>query len=339
MYNISAYAFLGEFMKKIGTSDILILCDIGDKYTKFNHDIKELLVSNKPSSLFENLYKLSCCFTSVSNMNIKRFYDKYRDVFEIISYYDNVRTFLHNHYNKKNGVRDEDDLDYFYNYIKSHIDHMNDIKSLSIYISNLGFDFIYFDENADFTDSIYSIDANFDNNDKIVYLENLELVPTYYYDKINYRSNKSSYKIVVDKICLSDNFYSQTIYLNTLLFNMKRLPLEIDKSNIFDPVVQLRDNKELILKKFRNSIELGVALDNFYKDIDYIKTIVNEIEDSKLRNLLNLELLEIQRRFLSLKLLDKEYIDSLSKEDGIVNSNGIEEERKKYIKRRDKLIQ
>lgn len=79
-------------------------------------------------------------------------------------------------------------------------------------------------------------------------------------DNINYYQHKKM-----------KSLYIKTIYLNSLVFDIKRLPIELDKSNIFDPIVKLRDDKQLILKKFRNSIELGVALDNFSEDIDYIK--------------------------------------------------------------------
>jgi len=54
--------------------------------------------------------------------------------------------------------------------------------------------------------------------------------------------------------------------------------------------------------------------------------------------MLKLELLEIKDQLLSLRLLDKEYIDCLSKGDELVTSSRIDEEIKKYKKRRDTLI-
>ena len=60
--------------------------------------------------------------------------------------------------------------------------------------------------------------------------------------------------------------------------------------------------------------------------------------NSESKEMLKLELLEIKDQLLSLRLLDKEYIDCLSKGDELVTSSRIDEEIKKYKKRRDTLI-
>lgn len=320
-------------MRRLNTSEILIISIIFNRYYTFSNDLSNLIAGGNKKQIARNLEKLIYGFQPITNQKTKDFYRKYKVILETILEFTDISTFICNNYGE-DGLSEDSNLDYIYNFINSNKDKMDQIFSLLSNIYNLGFDTINYDEKMDFSKSTYFIDSNYDYNGEMVFLDNMELVPGYPLEKIEYKTNKSNYKIVVKKLCFGKMIYEKSIYLNSMLFDRTRLPNNLDKKAIFDPIVKLREDKQDLLNKLKKSVELGVALDDFNDSFTYVNSLIDSIEDENAKEEFKLKLIEIKNILTDLNTISNN--DNLNNNPS-VSTETIKDEVKKFKKRRNIL--
>ena len=320
---------------EIKVSNVLILCDIVDFYPIFNEDLIELLENNEKLVISNTLSKLVSGNYFIGHKDIKSFYKKHKYTIDIISKYDNIGLFINDNYNT-NGIIHHN-IYSFYHYIEQNRSEINSIKRLLYSLIELGFDRINYNPSLDFTKEIYSMDKKFVNNIEIVYLDNLELVPNYPSSIVTYKSNGSNYMIILEKHCFSKEIYNQAILLNSLSFDIEKLPKSITKEVIFDHIYKLIDEKEDIYNTIKSAVELSVSIDDLYKNIDNTAKVIDNIKDNDPKERLIEELNKLKQQLNTLKKIDDQYNLDISNNDSFVSESIINDEKQKFKRRRDVL--
>ena len=317
----------------VEVNNLIALCNILNDYTKFTQNLKELIKNNNSRNIAFILYKISKGEFVFSSRKEKKFYKDNKSVIDTINKYSNIQNITINY------LTEENSLDFFYKYIKKHQDNLERILSVLEKIEELGFDKLEFDEENDFTNTIYEIDTRSYIND-ISYLDNIEIVPNYENNIVEYKTTGSNYKIDVhlrfNKI--QEYKYRKTIIVNSLLFDPKRLPEEITEETIYDKIVSLKKKEQESCNKIRSSVDLSISIDDLYTQFENINKIIeqlnNEENKEQLPELREL-LLEFKNNLNQLQKISSEYNERIIKENPNITKEMLKKEKKKYLKRRD----
>lgn len=315
----------------VEVNNLIAICHILNDYTKFTQNLKELIENNNSRNIAFILYKISKGEFVFSSRKEKKFYKDNKSVIDTINKYSNIQNITINY------LTEENSLDFFYKYIKKHQDNLERILSVLEKIEELGFDKLEFDEENDFTNTIYEIDTRSYIND-ISYLDNIEIVPNYENNIVEYKTTGSNYKIDVQLTFNTIEEYRKAIVVNSLLFDPKRLPEEINKETIYDKIVSLKKKEKKKCNNIRNSVDLSISIDDLYTQFENINKIIEQLnnEESKeqlpeLRELL----LEFKNNLNQLQKISSEYNERTIKENPNITEEMLKKEKKKYLKRRD----
>ena len=317
----------------VEVNNLIAICHILNDYTKFTQNLKELLKNNysKNIDIAINLYKISKGEFVFNSRKVKKFYKDNKSVIDTINKYSNIQNITINY------LTEENSLDFFYKYIKKHQDNLERILSVLEKIEELGFDKLEFDEENDFTNTIYEIDTRSYIND-ISYLDNIEIVPNYENNIVEYKTTGSNYKIDVQLTFNTIEEYRKAIVVNSLLFDPKRLPEEINKETIYDKIVSLKKKEKKKCNNIRNSVDLSISIDDLYTQFENINKIIeqlnNEENKEQLPELREL-LLEFKNNLNQLQKISSEYNERTIKENPNITEEMLKKEKKKYLKIRD----
>lgn len=311
----------------VEVNDLIAICHILNDYTKFTQNLKELIKNNNSRNIAFILYKISKDEFVFSSRKEKKFYKDNKSVIDTINKYSNIQNITINY------LTEENSLDFFYKYIKKHQDNLERILSVLEKIKKLGFDNLEFDEEKDFTNTIYEIDTSSYIND-ISYLDNIEIVPNYENNIVEYKTTGSNYKIDTQLTFNTIEEYRKSIVVNSLLFDPKRLPEEITKETIYDIIVSLKKKEKKKCNKIRNSVDLSISIDDLYTQIKNINKIIeqlnNEENKEQLHELREI-LLEFKNNLNQLQKISSKYNESILKENPNITKDMLKKKRRKKI--------
>ena len=206
----------------------------------------------------------------------------------------------------------------------------------------MGFDKIYFQEKADFTEMEYDFTTQYTTD--FAFLENMEVNPTYLNQPIKYRTNESCYRMYllasgnngISKYGRKIELDSLKIELNSLIFDSNRLPDEITTESTIDVIYELVENekKKSTYEDIRNSVDLSIATSDLTNDFEHLKYLsenIDKIKDSQeLVNLLG----QMQNTLTKIQLFGKNFEKQIIDSHDNITGETMEKEKTLYLKRR-----
>lgn len=270
--------------------EIIILCNILDKYSLFRDKINDI---KKHRSSTKLLYKLEMIVNDKScfgNKKIKKFYQENKEIIDM--YYRNGLLYL---------IFDIEHLDTVYNHIIKNRDKLDKILALLNRLLELGVKEIFFNESYVYTDECYEMDNYMPEQTSIVYLDNIEILPSFDEYIIRYTTNHSNYRILLNTYNLT-----KVIELNDLTFDASRLPDKLTNEELF--------NRMLSLSKRSTEISTLEDIINMYNGTDILTHSMNNtmemfkcINDSKSKEELMQLLTSIRVNVLKIQTITKQY--------------------------------
>lgn len=321
--------------KKFEVDKLLALAHILDKYENFRKNLIKFVSSKYNRDDIYNLYEVSNG-KMVLSPKARKFYKNNKEVIDIINKYLQINTFIYASYKSNGEYNKENDVDYFYKYLKDNEDKLDDIILLLEKIKKLGFrDFELTEEN--FKDKEYQFDlcAKYSFFTEINYLENMESIPTYQKEIIKYKTKGSNYCIQVPVIDDATNSYNKKIILNNLFFDSKLLPKSLKKEDIYDKLIPLKQEKEEEELALKESVELGIGIADFESQFEKLSYIVYRLENIENKDKLKKALIDIKESIDSLKKVDKNNNDNVIEKNNTITSELIEKEKQKYLSIRE----
>lgn len=224
--------YIGEIDNLIALSKIL------DDFDEFNDKVRNLvsIVCNR-----EVIYKLgqvsngADCFNSDK---IKEFYNENKSVIDVINEYSSIYSFICSNYDVNGNAMYNDSLNFFYRYMQENRDGIDSIVSVLERIKELGFSTLYFNQKLEDSEEVYSINTSFNDNDRIIYLDNIEVISNDG-ECIGYRSFNPNFRLflVPDRDEISK--INKRIEVNSLLFDKGLLPESISKDATFNQIMNM----------------------------------------------------------------------------------------------------
>ena len=326
-----------EKERKLISSDIdnlIALCHILNAYTEFTQNLPKLIKTKYNRDIVYNLYKISKGKLVVGSKKVKKFYQENKSVIDTINKFSNICIFINYNYDWQGNLSEESGLNFFYKYISTHQESLERILSVLEKIKKLGFDKLEFDEELDFTNNEYKIYTRFNDNFRISYLDNMEAVPNYRSDVVEYKTTGSNYEIVAD-VSFSDlSKYGKKIIVNSLLYDYKSLPVDITKEFTFDRIVSLKKEQQEDCDSIRNSVDLSIGVDDLYSQFDTTSRIIERLKNVESKEQLREILLGIKSYLDQLQSISSKYDDSVAQNDSPITREKLQEEKRLYLERR-----
>lgn len=321
----------------VHVNNLIALCHILNDYDEFTKNLTRLIkVKHKDNTdIVYNLYKISKGQVVIGSKKVKKFYQNNKSVIDTINKFSSISEFITHNYDWHGNLREKPGVDFFYKYITSHQKDLERILSLLEQINKLGFDRLEFNEELDFTNNEYKIYTRFNDNFRISYLDNIEAVPNYRSDVVEYKTTGSNYEIVAH-VSFSDlsKYDEKEIIVNSLLFDYKRLPEDITKEFTFDRIVSLKKEQQEDCDSIRNSVDLSIGVDDLYSQFGTTSRIIERLKNVESKEQLREILLGIKSYLDQLKSISSKYDDSVAQSDSPITREKLQEEKQLYLKRR-----
>ena len=316
--------------------DLIALCHILDDYKEFIESLSKLLAKkNITTDIAQNLSRISHGEKlPLIARKEKKFYEEHKEVIDTINKYTDIASFIYSNFKWPGTFSEERGLNFFYDYITSNIEEIDNILAVLNRLKELGFRDITFAPSNKFTDEEYMLYSNTYRNFQVEYLDNIEVIPNYTNDEVRYKTTGSNYKITARSIDGNISKEQVSIILNSLIFDYKRLPSKIDKEAILDPIVFKKIVKRTSCVQLKNSVDLRVNVEDlkrqFSKSKETIQFLTEINSHKELIKLLN----EINEKIERLNELSDEYDENISKENQELPLEFLNEEKKEYVLRR-----
>ena len=298
---------------------------------KNEKNAKKLLNNKKGNIILDKLIKVSenkFCFNSRSE---KKFYIENKKYLDIVNKYSYLWNFLNNYYLWRN--KDREDLFFMYQYIKENSGEIDKIIKVLERIMELGFASLVFNKDFDFTNEIFTLESNIVNNTSFTYLDNLEVIPGYDLTEVKYKSNGSNFKIEFGNKDARLTRGTSYIEVNSLCFDIDKLPKNSNNQEIFNNLLSLRENNKKEFCVIRDSVYLNVELEDATDLIKKINEIIQGIDNVKTKEELKGYLATVtdslSKMQTSINIYDKENI----KKCKYVTSDVLEKEKELYKQR------
>ena len=313
---------------------LIALYHILDGYSEFTKNLISFITTKNNKNDVWDLYKITHGEFVVGAIKTKKFYQKNKDVIDTINKYSSIWDFILYNYDDQGNVRKDSFVDYFYQYFLAHKNELDKILSILEKLKELGFDRFRFDEDADFTDKECTISTHFNSNSNINYLDNIQVVPNYQNDVVRYKTTGSNYNMNI-KVFLGRFGYEKTITLNSLVFDVKRLPESISKESIFDRIISLKGEQKESCAAIKNSVDLSIGVDDLQSQFESTSQIIDRLDDIKDKDELHEVLSHIKEEIDKLQTISKAYNDTVSKDDSSITKEQLQKEKKRYLARRN----
>lgn len=323
--------------KKIETNSLMALCEIGDDYFNFCDELESLIESKKNEYLIDTVYRIMQGHFTIGNGKIKQFVEKYQNIIEIMKKYRCLVNMTILKYDSNGKPKKNYSEEYFCQYISEHRNDVDLIKQVAFKLKSLGFDEIMLCENLEFTGSEYKYSTLYGRN--VQFLENIEIIPAYYIDSIEYKTNGSCYRMTIPTtgygIKKEVSSYGRKIELNSLVFDPSRLPNEITIDSIIGVIIQQANERKNEYQVIQYLVDMGISIDDLMEEFIRTYKVIEKIDGVNNMNDLKQILYNISREITKLKLAslkcEKETIDSSEK----ISKEKIENEKKLYLVRRE----
>ncbi len=317
----------------IKVNHLVVLCEIKEDYQSFYEDLGNLVHSKNDKNLIEKLYRVMQ--GKASNNKYKPFLDKHKKTIDILkerSYLSDFTLFCYTAKGKRIKGLSED---YFYEYLKNHPKDIDTIKKVASKVSDLGFDTIYYSEDIDFKNEEYQVDS-FDN--EFIFLENMEVLPAYLEDPIRYKTTGSCYGLRIGTngygTYKNINDTSRKIYLNTLVFDIDRLPDGITTDTTIGLIHHLATQKGAEYQAIKNSVNLAVASNDLAHSFEYFQKVTQKIEDVKSQQEIVEILNQMQGILSQLQTFNAAYENQVMQTYPNISKETMEKEKQLHLERR-----
>lgn len=315
----------------IYTKNLIALCHILDEYEEFKNRLEKVLSKKLDVDFIRKLDDVSVGKFSWS-IKIIDFYKQNKSVIDTINQYTNISLFINDNYDCE--LNEIDRVDYFYNYLKKHRDEMDKILRLLERLRELHIVSISLNENIDFSIETYEMNTWMPDNYKLVILDNMEVVPGYSTDLVRYKTNGSSYKITIGGAFGDLNRYPiGKIALNSLIFDVSRLPNYDSSEDVYQTILELKDKKEDEYAAIKTSVDLNVGLEDLHKAFTIISQRIENLEDSEKKQELIEQLIIIKDAIIKLQSVNQQ-MDTDAVSSGLVSKATLEKEKQLYKKER-----
>ncbi len=312
---------------KINTKNLLALCHIIDEYPQFREDLEPFV--EKTNNYYNNISKFVSLTNSkriIGGKKEKQIYNKNKEIFDKINRYSYISNFL----------LEIEDIDNFYNYLNEYRENLNKITLVVTKITDLGIKTINLDLSQDFTKENYQLDTSTNIPfRKFDFVDNIKIIPNYESEIVKYTTTNSPYqiKIQIDAFLYDPEIHVTDMTLNTLVFDANTLPKELTMEETFNKIKYLnslsQENHQV-----QNSVNLLVGVNDLEKqvkkleqELHYNSLLTSKVEIQKI-------LLNMKKCLLQLKQESENYIESITKDNGIVTPELIKEEKEAYLNRR-----
>lgn len=304
-------------IEEVRIESIIALCHILNDYENF----KNIVINLKIEDIYD-LWSISLGDTVFGKMRMKKFYQENKGVIDIINNYSYYLI------NFISAIKDKK-LDHLYEYLKNHKEELDRVITLITKIKNLGFDYINFDEDLDFTNDIYKMYTVYNDNGSLSYLENMEAIPNYQNNVVEYKTSGSNFRIDFHKFDYSE------IILNSLLFDHNKLPEEINVDIMFAEIIALKEKQKKNSIAIRNSVDLNVSISDLDSEFSKTWRVIEGLKDfedkEKLREILKENRLALEK----LKAISSKYDESIINSDELdLTEDQLKLERERYLERR-----
>lgn len=323
---------------EISTNNLLVLCEIFEDYEAFYEDLEDLIKQKKKKDLIIKIYDyIQKNKFSFPNKKYDAFIKKHQHTIEIMNKYSCLSDFTVLSYNAKGEKKENLPEDYFYEYIKEHQEDFETIKNVILRIKNLGINKTIFGEHLDFTKTMFEL--NTPNSHDFVFLENIEVAPTYPNYSIKYKSNSSPYLMY-----LQLNFFMGYVYeisehqrkieLNSLVFNPSLLPNEITVESTINVIKALAQKQEES-KDIKDVVDVSIATDRLKSEFESLKKRYDTIDKVKDNRELKELLIEMQNIMAKLQTFEESFTQQIidtypDLSEDIIKKEKTQEEDRRY---------
>lgn len=336
MIYLTAIEERNKHCKKIQTNHLIALCEIGEDFKSFRNDLEQLIKSRDSRNLVSKVYSAMQGNLFMISNKYKGFIEKHKHTIEIMDKYSCLGDLTVLSYDAKGKRRENLAEDYFYQYIQEHNEDVKTIKAVALKIKALGFNEINFGEKLDFTEFEYELNTLYGSD--FVFLENMEVNPTYLNSPIKYRTNGSHYCLILGSSGYVSNKevskYDRNIVLNSLIFDPNKLPNEITTKSTIGVIQKLAEKKNEECKNIRDSIDLSISTSDLINCFENLKKVfrrIDKIKDNQeLINLLN----QMQNTLEQLQLFGVGFENQIIASCTSITEEIMKREKKLYLSRR-----
>ena len=323
--------------KQVSINDAITLCYILDGFDKFNNNLLKFIKNKNIADYIYFLNHISHGKILIGKSKVKEFYEQNKVVIDEINIHNYISNFILNNYSLDDGMlKDNTCLNKLYNYLKKHEDEKEKAIDLLLEIRELGIKELYFDENMDFTDTIYEVDKK-DPYDICLYVDNMEGVPNYFNNIVLYKTKKSNYgiKLQIDN-SFSVGIIEPKIYLNSLLFDPSRLPKNLTAESTFHKIYNLKEKQKNGCIAIQNAIDLSIHIEELCEEYTSACEEIENLKNFEKADLLRQNLLKMKEYLNNLKTISEEYNNGILAENKLITKEHLKHEKtmclnKKFI--------
>ena len=333
--------------KQVGNvENIIALCHILDNFEEFNKSWvkvipKECHYEVEGMEFIEQLNDISLGKFKLGFQKVKKFYKENKVVIDTINKYSNIKKFMGCSGNISNNFNE---LEFFHKYLLDHKKDVNKVLLLLEKINELDFEEFYFNEELDFTKETYEATnmltyGNYICNQTITFVDNIEIIPGYSDYYFSYKTLGSNYKFDLShvKIYSKIRCYGSNLVLNSLTFDPKLLPTNLDRESTYDKIVNLKEKQKeknpLVNSFIKDSVNLSTGVTNLEKELNMINKIINKLSSEKNKKELVLILSDVKKDVEKLKTLSDQYDVNILEEEPLLTKEILEKEKALHLKR------
>lgn len=300
--------------KTIGINTLLAILEI-ENYSDFSFDLGVLVSqsislgkTNKAENRIQKIYDIATGKFVFGFKEYKEFVKKYQKVFDIFKKYNCMRELTILKYGITGIKYSMAYDDYFNIYSKIYSDSLDRMKTILIDLRNLGFKYISYNPDYDFTSSEYSMRMNYSNLglSDFQFLENIYALPNYDKNSIKYKTHESVYRMSLhfDKSINGERatIESRTVQLKSLIFDPNRLPKTLLYEDTVGLVLEAENKIENLNQTIRNSVDFSSSIDSLISDYNITREIVESIAELKDKDEVKEILIQASRYLNELKV-------------------------------------
>ena len=315
-----------ENSNRIRIDILLTLCEIIDDYDDYINDMNNL-IEKYGSNVSYNLFRIIQGEFVLFSDRYKNFISRYQNVIDTMKKYDTTWYFTGSLDCNFKGVSRKTKIDIYYDYLVDNRENIEFIKYNINKLNNLGFHHITLVEDENFDNQVYALDFNNDN--LIVLLDNMEFVSTCDNDEVFYTGKDSEYKITVRRDYDDlENDSKKSIELNTLLFNPDRIPTDLSYTTALNKIKNLDPTYSII----QNYIKFSSITNLLTSEVETLNETLNDMIGGTTSKKKMIELLTTINN--SVDLLKKEsekYEEDVINNSYLIGKEKLEKEKNKVF--------
>lgn len=324
-------------MKKIiyssKVNNLIALYNILDEFEEFEKRLRTVISPKYNRDFVNQLWHISHGNFKIGTRKAKKFYEKNKMVIDTINTYSTISMFINDNYDWYGNPKGS--LQIFYEYISDHKEQMEKILAVLVKLNELGIGELDFNDELDFTHETQKIYTQLSDNLEIAYLDNLTVIPDYNPGSLLYKTNDSNYKITVGFKSGENVRYRTKVVLNSLMFDPNRLPKNLSKEETFDKIIGLKEQKQEEYSAIRDSVTLGIGIDDLYAMFNSINSKINSLESVERKSELIELLAKIKEAILKMQTISAEYNQQIAGKNPSISEKFLDEQKQAFVKRRE----